>query len=47
MKRNKTTNRVKEQRTTKTKGPSRYALKVRGKKQMYGPGCCAHSRVGR
>ncbi len=46
MKRNKTTNKVKQNKTTtKTKGPSKYALKVRSKKQMYGPGCCAHDRI--
>jgi hypothetical protein len=45
-KRNKTTNRVKGQPTTKTRGPSKYAMKVRRGKRMYGPGCCAH-KAGR
>ena len=47
MKRNKTSTRAMRHRTTletKKAGTSRYAVKVKGGKQMYGDGkvCCAH-----
>lgn len=47
MKRNKTSTRAMRHRTTletKKRGTSRYALKVKAGKQMYGDGkvCCAH-----
>lgn len=44
MKRNKSTART--IRHTKTrKGSSDYAAKV-ARGQMYGPGCCAHTKLG-
>ena len=45
MKRNKqSTKAMRTRKTESTLGNSRYALKVRGKKQMYGTGklCCAN-----
>jgi len=46
MKRNKqSTKAMRTRKTSDTLGNSRYARKVRGKKQMYGPGCCAHAKV--
>ena len=43
MKRNKQSTKAMRQRAnTQAPGTSQYALKVRGKKQMYGPDCCAH-----
>ena len=45
MKRSKESTKAMRHRKTASEGSSRYALKVRGKKQMYGPGCCAHSKL--
>ena len=44
MKRNKqSTKAMRNSRTSSLdEGSSRYALKVRSKKQMYGPGCCGN-----
>lgn len=38
---------IETRRKGKTKGKSKYAKKVAAGNQMYGPGCCAHSRVVR
>ena len=43
MKRNKQTIRV-AHRQARRKGRSRYAEKRAAGNQMYGPGCCAHTR---
>lgn len=48
MKRNQES-KQKNRRKTSAKylageGNSKYALKVKAGKQMYGPGCCAHTR---
>ena len=50
MKRNKTSTKAMRRRNTEAAAKtssSRYALKVRGRKQMYGPGCCGHRFVKR
>jgi len=48
MKRNKNSTRaMRKQTSAKDNGTSRYALKHRSGRMMYGPGCCGHSKISK